>query len=257
MKEVGAGTEHLNVALPRLWRSRPYVPFVGVVHEHLDRRILDELGETRKEFTTDIVFLHDGYSEGRNEQKSKRYIELLREELKVRPGQAYYEAKLACTLAMLKSPESIDALWRIGDLMLATNENAEPELAYAAVLGPMFSSIQDKDLKTARTDKLIRLARGWYPTIPVAQWHVAEIEVRRGNLAAAMHSLLEVEKMAEAGDYDRRTPFQPGILGMALWTNLGIVSHQLGRKDIARRSYERILRVDPSNNLAKQNLALL
>jgi tetratricopeptide (TPR) repeat protein len=245
------------VWMPRLWRSRPYVPFVGVVHEHLDRDALTASGETGKEYDTDIVINHDGYAGGATTGKYEKYIPMLREELVRRPGQIYYEVKLACTLAAARKPEAPAELAKLGDRLLSEQDRDEQEVIVASAFGPILDAVPEAELRSPRTDTLLRLARGWFPETPVVAWHAAQLHVRRGELKGALDALLDLEKMAETGNFDRRTPFLAPIMAQALWTNLGIVAHQLGRKDVAKRNYERLLKADPANPVAKQNIGLL
>ncbi len=255
MREVGE--EPSESSMTRIWRTEPYVPFIGAIHEHLDRSVLESVGDKRKEFTTDIVVLHDGYTPEQRKDKAERTIALLQKELEMRPGQPYYEAKLACTMAAAGHKDAAQELLRIGDKLLVMEDEMEVDIAYAAVFGPLFSIIPDEELRSAGVDILIRLAGGWFPENPVVLYHVAQIEVRRGNLPSALYVLMDLEKMAETGKFDRRTPYHPGILGMGLWTNLALVAHQMGRRDIALRNYQRILEKDPNNEMAKQNMARL
>lgn len=255
IREVGP--DPVEFCATRLWRSRPSVPFVGAIHEHLDPSVLQAHGETRKEFATDIVVLHDGYSPGQRQAKQARSIELLKKELELRPGQPYYEVKLACTLAAVGHPDARQELLRIGDRLLELQDEMQVDPAYASVFGPLFAALADEELWSAPVDTLIRLAGGWFPESPAVLWQVAQVEVRRGNLPSALYALMEIEKMAESGSFDRRTPYHPGILGLALWTNLALVAHQVGRRDVALRNYRRILEVDPNNETAKQNMAKL
>lgn len=257
LQEVGPSLDQGQVALPRLWRSRPFVPFVGVVHEHIDSAALRDLGETRREYTTDIVLYHDGYAGGLVEEKYDRYIVLLREELRRRPGQVYYEVKLACTLAAAKSPDAGPALAALADRLVAETDRDDQDGSVSAAFMPLFESISESELRTAKTDALLRAARGWFPDHPAVAWAVAQLEIRRGDLQSALYALLDVEKMAQTGAFDRRTGCPSAILGVNLWTNLALVAHQLGRKEVARRNYERILAADPQNAVARQNLQLL
>jgi hypothetical protein len=233
------------------------VPFVGVVHEHLDQPVLEASGETRKEFDTDLEFSHDGYAGGLGAMKIERYIPLLREELRRRPGQIYYEVKLACSLVGARSPDAPAALQALGDRLIGEQDRDEQEVAVATAAGSLLQAIPDSELRTARTDALIRCLRGWFPNSPPVAWFIAHVEIRRGDLAAALRYLVDLEKMVESGVYDSRTTCPAAILGIGLWTNLAIVAHQLGRKDVARRNYRRILAVDPANAVARKNIALL
>jgi len=251
------GPDPVESSMIRIWRSEPRVPFIGTIHEHLDLPVLEAAHETRKEFTTDIVVYHDGYAPELRRSKHERSIDLIKKELAIRPGQPYYEVKLACSLAAAGHPDARQELLRIGDRLLEMEDDPEVHVAYASVFGPLFAAIPDEELRSAGADKLIRLARGWFPDSPVVLWHVAQAEVRRGNLPSALYALLDLEKMAQTGSFDKRTPYHTGILGIGLWTNLALVAQQMGRRDVALRNYQKVLEADPANETARKNMALL
>jgi Tfp pilus assembly protein PilF len=85
-------------------------------------------------------------------------------------------------------------------------------------------------------------------------WHAAQLEVRRGDLQAALRALLDLERMAETGVFDKRASYPAPVLGLALWNNLAIVAHKLGRREVARRNYERVLAAQPNNAAVREAL---
>jgi hypothetical protein len=125
-----------------------------------------------------------------------------------------------------------------------------------ALLVQALSLVPDDQLNDPRTIALARLARGWFFEDPPATWAVAQIEMRRGDLRAAYDALADLERMSERGHRGIGN-FNPTILREGLWTNLGIVAHQLGRRDVARRNYERLLQIDPNHPVASVNIRQL
>jgi len=242
----------------RMFRSRPYVPFSGVVHEHLDRDACADPEALGKEYGTDLSFNHDGYTADVTPAKLARYVELIQEELRLRPGQIFYEVKLACTLAAAGDPRADATLRALGDRLLElSDELDEAPISAAEAIGLILTAIPESEWRCARTDSLLRLGRAWFPDNPAVLWSVARFEVSRGDLPAAFRSLQELEALVESGRYDRRTPHSQAVTGIGLYTNLALVAHQLGRVDVARRNYERLLQADPGNAVARQNLLRL
>jgi hypothetical protein len=242
----------------RMFRSRPYVPFCGVVHEHLDRDSCAEPEALGKEYGTDLTFNHYGYTADATPAKLTRYAQLIEEELRLRPGQTFYEVKLACTLAAAKDPRAHAKLRELGDRLRGlSDELEEAPISVAEAMGPILAAIPEAEWRCARTDALLRLGRAWFPDNPAVLWSVAQFEVARGDLSAAFASLQDIEALVDGGRYDKRTPHFAMVTGIGLYTNLALVAHQLGRKDVARRNYERLLVADPGNGVARKNLALL
>lgn len=245
-------------SLFRLWRTHPDVRFVGVIHESFPDRVLQAAYPGQKLYQSDIAFWHDGFREEVSREKLARNLPLLRRELELRPGQIYYEIELGNTLHRLGDPEGKAVLESLAERLIQMQDQDEPPCNTVDLfLTTFLAGVPDSELHSARADGLLRLARGWFPQSPTALSIAAQVEIRRGNLRNALDILLAVERLAESGRYDRRTSVHPKLVQEALYTNLALVAHQLGRADIARRNYDRLLDLDPSNALAKQNLALL
>ncbi len=245
-------------SLLRLWRTHPALRFVGVIHEHFPDEALAAAFPGMTAHGSDIAFWHDGFREEATREKHIRNLALLRKELEIRPGQLYYEIELASTLSRLGDPEAIDSQEAIADHLAKLQDSDEPPCNTAELfLITYLADLPESELHSARTDALVRVARGWFPRSPTLLSVLSQIAIRRGDLHSAYSALVEVEKMAEEGTYDRTTSVQPTVLQEALFTNLALVAHQLGKREVARRNYERLLRIDPENPVANQNLRLL
>jgi hypothetical protein len=245
-------------ALLRLWRTTPDLRLVGAIHEHFTDEDLTRACGERKLFLSDIEILHDGYDAEVSEDKLRRNLPLLRRELELRPNGLYYEIELANTLERLGDPEGRSLLDAIAGRLIGMQDRDEaPDAMSAVFLASYLPSLQESDLRGPRADALARLCRGWFPESPVVVSAVSQLEIRRGNLQAALRDLLELERMAETGRYDKFTSVPPGVLQESLFTNLALVAHQLGRLDVAERNYKRLLQIDPSNSTAQNNLRLL
>ncbi len=246
---------HGEQALLRLWRTDEGVRFSGVIHESLNENAMARAFPGKKLFQSDIAFWHDGYQGSPSQGKLTRNLPLRRRELELRPGQLYYEIELAETLRRLADPEFEAARDSVADRLLSVQDSDEPPCVTAALfLTSHLADLQDEELRGARTDALMRVARGWFPNSPSVLTAVAQVEVRRGNLAAAFSALVEVERMAESGRYDRTHSTNPIVLQEGLSTNLALVAERLGRADVARRNFERLLRLQPDNELARSHI---
>lgn len=244
--------------LLRLWRHDPALRFVGVIHEHLDSEVLEQATRDRKVFESRIAFYHDGFRPEPSEEKLRRNIPLLRKELELRPGQIYYEIELANSLERIGDPEGLAFREELlNKLMAMADLDEPPDNTVSLFFCNYLAGLSDPELRSAETDAVIRLARGWFALHPTVLSLVAQTEIRRGDLVGAYSALREVERMAESGTYDRTTSTNPLLLGEGLYLNLGIVAHQLGKLDIAKRSYLKLLHIRPGHPVAEQNLRLL
>lgn len=249
---------HGEQQLFRLWRTHPKLRFEGVIHEHLRDEDLMGAWPERKLFQSDIAFWHDGFRAEAAPEKLRRNAALLRKELDQRPGQIYYRIELGNTLRQLGDPAGEAVFEDLARDLIARQEDDEaPSNTVDQFLWMYLGSLPEAKLNTAQTDALIRLARGWFPESPVALTAAAQAEIRRGNLQGALPILLDIEKLAATGQYGRATTVHPSLLREGLYTNLGLVAHQLGRRDVAARAYKRLLEFDPNNPVARQNLPLL
>jgi len=86
-----------EISLNRLWRTHEKIRYEGSVHESIPVRSFEDAWPTRHFVTSDVFFWHDGYATNLAD-KTKRNIELLREEIKSAPGRIEAEAMLATTL---------------------------------------------------------------------------------------------------------------------------------------------------------------
>lgn len=249
---------HGEQSLFRLWRTHPEVRFVGVIHEHLPDEALMAAYPGRKLMNTDIPFWHDGFRQEVSEDKLRRNLPLLERELELRPGQYYYRIELANTLAKLGDPKGQELLDQLAEELVSLQHLDEPPSnTLDQFLASYLTGLPDSELRSRRADVLILLCKGWFPRSPWALSVAAQTEIRRGNLQGALSTLRDLERLAATGSYDRATTVHPMLLGEALYTNLALVAHQLGRVDLARLNYERLLKLDPQNQLARENLAAL
>ncbi|MBX3119279.1 MAG: glycosyltransferase [Fimbriimonadaceae bacterium] len=244
--------------LIRMWRTHPEMRLIGIIHEHFTDDQLVDLYPGMQVGTTKVPIYHDGYAPEYTDAKARRNLPLLQQELSERPEQFYYEVELALTMRQLGNPEYQAEFDKMIDRVLAMQDYDEvPDRKVASVISAYFPLVEENELKSPRLSSLIRCARAWFPKSPTVLFLVAQMEIRRKNLTMALQDLLEIERMKETDTYEKFALVEPRVLSEGLYTNLALVAHQLGRRDIAIRNYERLLAVDPNNEVALQNIRLL
>jgi len=242
----------------RLWRTAPEMRLTGVIHEQFTQETLDRAAKGRKLTASKIRIGHDGYLTEAMPEKHRRNLALIEKELRARPGNKYYEAERVRTLFQLADPTAEAENERfIDDLLTRTNEDIPPSVMVAGPLILTLDRLPDDQLQTRRTSDILTLARGWFPREPAVTYAAAKTYIRRNDLRSALDALLDLEDMATTSDYDRTGFTHPAMLQEALWQNLALVAHQLGKKEVAARNYARLLDKDPNHPIAKQNMPLL
>jgi tetratricopeptide (TPR) repeat protein len=242
----------------RLWRTDPVMRMVGLVHEQFTHATLEKASRGRQFVESSIRLGHDGYTQESMPAKHRRNLELVERELAIRPGNKYYESERVRILYLLDDPIAAVENDKLIDSLLAMKDSDEPPSAM--VTGPLtltLDRLPDAKLNDLRTTEILRLARGWCSNDPAVTYAAAKTFIRRKDLRSALDALLDLERMSTTGQYARSGFNHPSMLQEALWQNLALVAHQLGRKEIAARNYERLLKFDPNHQVAKQNLALL
>lgn len=242
----------------RLWRTSLAMRLTGFVHEQFLSATLDLAASGRVLADSSVRFGHDGYAVEAMPEKHRRNLALIEKELAARPGSKYYESERARILALLGDPRAASANdLLIDELLSLTHLETPPSIMVSGPLTLVLDRLPDADLASQRTTDILRLARGWFPDEPSVTYVAAKTFIRRGDLRSALDALLDLERMAETGDYSRAGFTHPSMLEEALWQNLALVAHQLGRKDIAARNYARLLARDPNHPVAKRNMQLL
>ena len=242
----------------RLWRTDPVMRMVGLVHEQFSHDTLERASKGRLFLESAIRLGHDGYTQEAMPEKHRRNLRLVERELELRPGNVYYESERVRILHLLNDPRAQVENDRLIDRLLASKDQDHPPSAM--VTGPLtltLDRLPDEMLNDLRTTEILRLARGWCSNDPAVTYAAAKTFIRRKDLRSAFDALADLEEMARTGVYQRSGFNHPSMLQEALWQNLALVAHQLGRKEVARRNYERLLKHDPNHQLARQNLALL
>jgi hypothetical protein len=242
----------------RFWRTDPEMRMVGIVHEQFLHSTLDKVARGRQLIQSEVRVGHDGYFLAALPVKHERNLMLVERELAVRPGNLYYESERVRIKVLLAQPDAESALQElIEKLMTYADQDTPPSYMVTGPLTLALDRMPDDRLNEARTTDILRLARGWCWNDPAVTYAAAKTFIRRKDLRSAFDALMDLERMSTTGEYQRSGFNHPSMLEESLWQNLALVAHQLGRKDVAARNYESLLRWDPENALARQNLPLL
>ncbi|HJP83339.1 MAG TPA: glycosyltransferase family 2 protein [Fimbriimonadaceae bacterium] len=253
-----ADGRYTESSLLRLWRTDARLRFHGIVHERIPLELLKEVAAGRDILESGIRIGHDGYLAGTLPNKHRRNLLLVEKELATNPNDLYYIAERVRILYLLYDPQAdraANAL--IQELEKHQHENMAPSAILSGPLAIYLDRTPDAALNSRQVDLAIRLTRGWFADEPAATYAAAKTLIRRKELRNALDALLDLERMSETGQYIRTGFAHPAMLQEALWQNLALVAHQLGRANIAARNYERLLRQNPDHPVAKQNLPLL
>ncbi len=243
-----------EMRMSRLFRTEARLRYVSRIHEFFSEEELR--GRTVRQL--DVRFMHDGFLIPLNRPKLERNLKILRMELEEHPDSLFYGVEAARTMMHLGDPAGAVMLNVLADRLIEFQDQDEmPDQLCGDMLASALDLIPPNEWNSLRTAALLRLARGWCSRLPGTTWMVAQLELKRGRLREALEALLDLEQMFVTDDYDRVGAFQRGTIEQATWLNLALVSHQLGRKEIARRNYQRVLARDPNHGQARQNLALL
>ncbi len=242
----------------RLWRTDPKMRMIGLVHEQFPQESLEAASKGRSMLDSPIRLGHDGYTEEALPAKHRRNLALVEEELKLRPGNKYYESERVRILFLLNDPRAEEANNQlINDLLAMSHQDTPPSGMVTGPLTLTLDRMPDRFLNDQRTTDILRLARGWCFNDPAVTYAAAKTYIRRKDLRSALDALLDLEEMSVTGRYQRSGFNHPSMLQEALWQNLALVAHQLGRKDVAARNYEKLLKQNPNHPVARQNLAML
>lgn len=249
---------HAETLAMRLWRTHPAMRMEGVIHEHFNPDRVAAAKGNLKVIHSQIRLGHDGYLTQTQPEKHRRNLRLVEKELEARPGNLYYECERVRLLYHLNDPEADREADKVTERLLQLSHLDEPPTVLAAApITLRLDRMPEVELASGRTSELLRLARGWFADDPSTTYAAAKTFIRRKDLRSAMDALLDLERMSETGEYSRAGFAQPSMLQEALWQNLALVAHQLGRKEIAARNYERLLKFDPGNVVALKNMPLL
>jgi hypothetical protein len=229
--------------LPRLFRRRPDVRYVGRLHPHFVVP-LEELArrESMQIGLADVVVRHHAYLSVLTEGKLRWARRLLELELKDRPGQLHYLIEYGRTLLRLNDPRGHDVLAEASEQLLAAGEAAAaPAPTAASLLEYLLTVSPDQCRSRLPSARARELALRWFPNSPPLLWVLAQSSFQAGDFRDAAGLLERTIHLGRTGTYDRSAPFDPGIMAEPALLNLGLCYARLGDLDRAELCFTPLL----------------
>jgi tetratricopeptide (TPR) repeat protein len=180
-----SGVVRQRMAYPRLFRRHPTIRFEGKVHEQI-MPALRRLGCTVA--PSALTILHLGYAQSLDvvQQKCRRNIELLTDQLHQNPDDAYARYQLGSTYAVLGEVDNArrELEQACRSQQLATNVRASAMNLLAEL------AIRDGDYATAiqHGERSLQLA----PRQSLARWFLAAAAISQGQYDTALRFLQEL-----------------------------------------------------------------
>lgn len=222
-----------EIALVRLWRTHRGLEYQGIVHENIPAENFQTAWPDKFDKDADLWFWHDGYAGGHLE-KIRRNLGLMEQELRRHPGQPYYEAMLVKGLKDVEDPR-----WQplAAEMVLRAvdSDAGPPHPLLAIVFAEYMGALDGEPLRDPSTERVAKGAMEWFSRTPVVMVALSNMELRRGNRAAAVEALEKIADMAESGDYERTLPVNPALFGVDFWRHLDRLADQAGRWDLCKR----------------------
>ncbi len=243
-----------EMTLIRFWRNHPKMRYVGTVHENFPPNILSEIANGRFVAESHIVFNHDGYKQGISHEKRQRNWDLLHKELKIRPGNIYFEILLAEESCIRNPKTGWDAVKKLAKKAAANESDLSPEDAWSILFSRYFSLLPDSELQSELTDAVVLRSWRWFGKFPAVVWAISILHLRRNNKWEAYNAMSQLDYLSQSGDYSKYSHFDPAFLSHGLWQNLAQAAHVIGKLDIALNNYKKLLVVYPNNPKIIQNI---
>lgn len=245
------------MVLPRLFRRLPEIGFVGRIH-HQFNPSLDALSEKYglSVQRSSVRIRHDGYLDSDPEAKLLRAARLMELELRDRPDQFYFLVELGRSYLALRDPRAEPLIRRAAEIAASGAKEAG---------GGALAMLLELVLAVERLPRGFPLDHAYalskaekaYPGAPPLIFQRAKWMVRDGRHEPAAALLEEAIELIESGTGDQLVSFRPLELLADAQLELGNCSVRLGRLDVARRWYERVIASGRRIREAKANLTAI
>jgi hypothetical protein len=233
----------METRLPRLFRRRPDMRYVGRLHPHFDPP-LDALARDAglKIVASDLLIRHHAYQSVPTPDKVRWATRLLELELQDRPGQLHYLIEYGRNLLRLNDPRGHAVLADAADLVLAAGDATSPPSANAASLLEYLLTVAPEQSRSRLTAVQAReLALRWFPASPPLLWVLAQKSFQAGDCADAARLLERLLDLGRTGAYDRSLAFDPSLVAEPALLNLGAAYLRLGELDRAEPCFGQLL----------------
>lgn len=236
-----------EMTMIRMWRNDPLMRYVGTVHENFPHETLSQCARGRFVAETNFSFNHDGYLHGISQAKRERNWHLLHKELSIRPGNLYFEIHLADAYCDRNPKAGWDSVKKLAKRAAEDESDDCPLDAWALLFMRYFQMLPESDLFSELTDAIIIRTWRWFARFPNVMWAKSLVDLRRNNKWHAFQALLQLEHLSLTGEYSRWGHVDPAFLTFGLWQNLAQAAHQIGKIEVAKRNYLKLLEVNPGN----------
>lgn len=235
-------------AYPRLFRKHHGIRFEGAVHEQITPSIL-HLGKSI--LPAKILVQHLGYGQSLEivREKSQRNIELLRDQLKRNPGDAYARFQLGNTLSVLGEYEAARK-----ELTEALESLHLAQSIQASVL----NLLAEIDIRQERYEEAISKCLSSLKLAPsqvLARWFLAAARIGGGNVDGAIAPLKQILEIQQHPlRKDEEIAHDVIIEESKVLFQLGHCYEHAGQHDEAFSAYLQALRHDSTLDAAREGL---
>jgi hypothetical protein len=244
--------------LPRLFRRRPDVRFLGRLHPHFAPPLEEIARREHLQFLpADIVLRRHGYLSVLTAAKLRWTNRLLELELADRPGQLHYLIEYGRNLLRLNDPRGHEVLAEAAEQVLAAGD---APLAPAPTVGSLLEYLLTVAPAQSRSrltpDQARQLAERWFPAAPPLLWALAQNAFQAGDFQEAARLLEKLLHLGRTGTYDTAAAFDPEIVAERALLNLATCHLHLGVLPQAEQIFTHLLSSPKYQAQAQKGLAL-
>jgi hypothetical protein len=212
----------VETLLPRLYRRRADLRYVGRVHPHFETPLEDiARREGLEVYQSGLVVRRHGYTSVLTRDKLRWATRMLELELRDRPGQLHYLIEYGRNLLRLNDPRGHAVLAQAAEIAEAhAGSPAAPSPTVGSLLEYLLTVSPEQSKSSVSPERAAELARRWFPDTPPVLWALAERAYRTGAVAEAAALLERLVHLGRSGTYDHSAAFDPAIVGAPAVLNL-------------------------------------
>lgn len=227
----------------RLFRNRPDLRFVGLIHESLmpgleTLRVREGLGVGASTIALD----HHGYGDADVLRKSARDIPLLEQRLAAEPGHVYSWAHLGSALLASGDECAAENAWRRGIAVVRRLARRTPpdSLPYLYLARRLVEGKRD-------AGKILAESLELFPDNHALGWLAGRYRIDRGNYEAALPYFVRLAAIDPAALDCQSLAYDASIFGANAHAALGLCAFRLGRFSESAAHYARAEALAPDN----------
>ena len=262
VQELTAAAQTDRIAeslLPRLFRRRPDVRFIGRLHPQFAVP-LEELAhrETMQIYQADLCVRRHAYLSVLTPDKVRWATHLLELELQDRPGQLHYLIELGRNLLLLNDPRGHVVLAEATELVArAAQSPSAPTPTVGLLFEYLLTVSADQCRSTMSFAQINELARRWFAKSPPVLWALAKRAFQAEAFQQAVGLLETLVHLGRTGDYDRSAQFDTAIMAEPALLNLSKCFVRLADLERAERCFAQLLDSPSYNGEGRAGLAMV